>query len=165
MAKAKTTRQPKSTKQLNAPDFAGFKDSLTTLRTQMPFLISMDSKQRQAALKIGDSRVAFVENAVHAAQNNPGLFPAAFNVQGFADKVTFKSQLDDFFGVLDQLHRDVADTRLQSNGDVMNQALEVKQHVALAAKRNPGLKSIADQLAESFRITKSNKAPQPAAKA
>jgi len=151
--------------KLAAPDFAGLKQNLNALRAQMPFLTSLTGDQRKAALKIGDSRVAFIENAVNAAQNNPDVLPSVFNAQAFADQVTFMTQLDDFYRLVDQFNTDVTDTRLKLNSDVMSQALEVKQHIALAAKRNPSLKAVSDLLAESFRNVKSAKTPKPAAKA
>jgi hypothetical protein len=151
--------------QLAAPDFAGLKQNLNTLRALMPFLLSLTGVQRKAALKIGDSRVAFIENAVHAAQNNPDVLPAVFDAQAFADKVAFLMQLEDFYRLVAQFNSDVSDTRLKSSSDVMAQALEVKQHIALAARRNPALKAVSDLLAESFKNAKNAKTHKPDAKA
>nr|VFK80704.1 MAG: hypothetical protein BECKSD772D_GA0070982_114312 [Candidatus Kentron sp. SD] len=53
------------------------------------------------------------------------------------------------------------DTRLAVGGEAMQEATQVYNYVKTAAKTTPGLKPIADQLGERWKVAKQKKSPEP----
>ena len=144
---------------VSAADLQAIRDAIATIRQKLPFLVSLTVDERRATFKTGSDSLSFVTNAATAAQGNPDIFPASFDRQAF--------QRDfDLFGVLtalsteiDSLAADVDDTRLATGGETMQQSIQVYDYVRSAAKTEPGLKAVAEQLAERFKKAGSPKAP------
>nr|VFJ94349.1 MAG: hypothetical protein BECKH772A_GA0070896_100711 [Candidatus Kentron sp. H]VFJ95237.1 MAG: hypothetical protein BECKH772B_GA0070898_100741 [Candidatus Kentron sp. H]VFK01637.1 MAG: hypothetical protein BECKH772C_GA0070978_100701 [Candidatus Kentron sp. H] len=56
----------------------------------------------------------------------------------------------------------IDDTRLAVGGEAMQEATQVYNYVKTAAKTTPGLKPIADQLGERWKVAKQKKSSESA---
>lgn len=144
---------------VSAADVTAVKDSFAAVLSKLPFLVNLTPSERRAIVKTGPDSLSFVQNALSAAQSNPGVFPASFNAAGFERDV-------ELFGVLTELHMLAAsvtsqldDTRLAVGGEAMQGAIQTYNYVKAAAKNTPGLKPVAEQLGERFQKAGKQKDP------
>lgn len=121
------------------------------IRQKLPFLVSLTADERRAIFKTGSGSLAFVQNSLQAAKNNPGIVPGNFNVDEFESDVDLFAVLTELNTPFAQLASEADDTRLAVGGEAMNEATQVYNYVKTAAKTTPGLKPVADQLGERFQ--------------
>lgn len=145
--------------QLSAADIQAVKDAVAAIEQKLPFLVSLTADERKAIYKAGPGRLAFVQNSLQGAKNNPGILPASFATAEFESDVSLFAALTDVNTVVAQLASKVDDTRLAVGGEAMAEATQVYNYVKTAAKTSPGLKLLADQLGESFQKASPQKPP------
>jgi hypothetical protein len=135
------------------------KAAIATIAANMSFLISMSKEERKKRLKMGDKSLAFVSHSLNVTQNNPEVVPPNFSTEEFANSYQLVIALTEVLGLLEQLTEKVDDTLLAAGGDAMSDSLLIYDYVKAAAKHSPGLKSVADQLGERFKVV-SNRRPK-----
>lgn len=95
--------------------------------------------------------LAFVSNSLTAAQSNPEILPASFDLDEFLSDYQLATDLTDPHFSLQQLTEKVDDTLMTVSSAAMTRGLTVYDCVKTAAKQIPGLRAIADQLGERFK--------------
>jgi hypothetical protein len=147
---------------LSAADVQAIKDAFALILSKLPFLVTLTPAERQSVFKTGPDSLSFIQNALTAAQDNPAILPASFNVEEFKNDVVLFAQLTEFATLAASLDSQVDDTRLAVGGEAMQQGSQVYAYVKTAARTTPGFKPVAEQLGQRFRRTgKSKKPPQP----
>jgi hypothetical protein len=144
------------TAKLSAADIQAVKAAVETIRTKLPFLVNLTTDERKGIFKTGQGSLAFVQNSLQAAENNPDIFPKSFDAEEFSSDVDLFAGLTDVNTTIAQLASEVDDTRLAVGGEAMNEATQVYNYVKAAAKNTPGLKPVADQLGERFQKVRPN---------
>lgn len=137
--------------QVSNADAQAVKDSVATVRSKLPFLVSLTADERRSIFKAGPNSLAFVQNSLQAARNNPDILPGTFDADEFESDVNLFAVLTDLGTVVQQLASEIDDTRLAVGGEAMNEATQIYNYVKAAAKTKPGLKPVADQLGERFQ--------------
>jgi hypothetical protein len=145
-------------------DVAAIKAAIATIQQKLPFLISLTDAERKSLPKAGPNSLAFVEHAQTAADNNPTILPGSFDAAGFDSHVSLFATLTDINTSIAQLASEVDDTRLAVGSEAMDEARQVYEYVKAAVKKTPGLKPVADQLAERFQRTSAVKPASTPAK-
>ncbi len=135
------------------------KTAIATIRSNMPFLISLTVDERRKRFKMGDKSLAFVSNSLSVTQNNPEVVPSNFDIAEFNKDYQLTTSLTEILTLLQQLTEEVDDTLLAVGSESMASSLLVYDYVKTAAKHAPGLKSVADQLGERFKMA-SNRRPK-----
>jgi alkyl sulfatase BDS1-like metallo-beta-lactamase superfamily hydrolase len=146
---------------LSDQDMHDIKQAIDLIHTKLPFLVTLSVDERKRLYKMGDKRIAFVQNSLNAAQSNPNILPASFDLHDFNQRYQMALRLNEVLMRLQQLHEQVDDTELALGSEAMTQSLTVYDYVKTAAKKTPGLKGIAEQLGTLFKAIR-NKAPKPA---
>lgn len=129
------------------------KAAIATIRSNMPFLISLTVDERRKRFKMGNKSLAFVSNSLSVTQNNPEVVPSNFDIAEFNKDYQLTVSLTEILTLLQQLTEEVDDTLLAVGSESMASSLLVYDYVKTAAKHAPGLKSVADQLGERFKLT------------
>ncbi len=145
---------------LSDQDMQEIKHAIDLIHTKLPFLVTLSVDERKRLYKMGDKRIAFVQNSLSAAQSNPNILPASFDVQEFNQGYHMAVRLNEVLMRLQQLHEQVDDTVLAMGSEAMTHRLTVYDYVKTAAKKTPGLKGIAEQLGTLFKAMR-NKPPKP----
>ncbi len=138
-------------------DVTAIKAAIATIQQKLPFLITLTDAERKSLPKAGPNSLSFVEHAQTAADNNPTILPGSFNTANFDSHVGLFATLTDINTSIAQLASSVDDTRMAVGSEAMNEARSVYEYVKSAAKNTPGLKPVADQLAERFQHTSAAK--------
>lgn len=150
---------------LSDSDRQAIKQAIVLIQQKMPFLITLSADDRQRLYKMGDKRLAFVQNSLSAAQSNPNILPASFDLQGFSNDYQLATDLSELLMLLTQLTEQVDDTLLAVGSEAMSSSLTVYDYIKTAAKKTPGLKTISEQLGNLFKALRSKpakSAPAPA---
>lgn len=147
------------TATLSETDIQDIKAALQTIQQKLPFLITLTTDERRKLYKMGDKSIAFVNNSLTAAQANRNILPASFDVDEFVRDYQLSVSLTELLIGLRQVTEQVDDTLLAVGSETMSSSLTVYDYVKTAAKKTPGLKSLAEQLGERFKAlrTKSSK--------
>lgn len=127
------------------------KDAITAIQTALPFLISLTEDERKQLRKTGASRLAFVQNAAQAAQDNPNILPASFDAEAFQSNVDLFAAMTEINTLAAQLVSQIDDTHLAVGVEALSGASDVYNYVKAAAVKTPGLKPVADQLGQLFQ--------------
>ena len=128
------------------------KTAIASIRANMPFLVSLTVDERRKRIKMGDKSLAFVSNSLSVTQNNPEVVPSNFDIAEFNKDYQLTVSLTEVLSLLQQLTEEVDDTLLAVGSESMASSLLVYDYVKTAAKHAPGLKSVADQLGERFKL-------------
>ncbi|BAY90718.1 MULTISPECIES: hypothetical protein [unclassified Tolypothrix] len=146
------------TGSLSPQDIQEIKASLQTIQQKLPFLVTLSNEERRRLLKMGDKSLAFVNNSVTAAQSNRDILPASFDVEELVRDYQLATALTELLTSIRQLNEQVDDTLLAVGSEAMTSSLTVYDYVKTAAKKTPGLKTVAEQLGERFKAIKSKSA-------
>ena len=149
------------TGSLSPEDMQQIKAALQTIQKKLPFLITLSTEERRKLFKMGDKSLAFVNNSITAAQSNPDILPASFDLEEFVRDYQLAATLTELLIALRQLSEQVDDTLLAVGSEAMSSSLTVYDYVKTAAKKTPGLKSLAEQLGDRFKAIR-NKPVKPA---
>lgn len=132
-------------------DLQAIKAAIATIKSKLPFLISLTAEERRALPKMGNKSLSFVTNSLTVAQNNPDILPASLKIAEFARDTELAAALAEILTLLEQLTEEVDDTLMAVGSEAMRTSLDVYDYVKTAAKKTPGLKSVAEQLGERFK--------------
>jgi hypothetical protein len=147
--------------QLSDTDLQDIKAALATIEAKLPFLTHLTIEERRKLFKMGNKSLSFVSNSLTAAQSNPDILPASFDLEEFSRDYQLATTLTEVHLRLQQLTEKVDDTLMAVSSEAMTSSLTVYDYIKTAAKKTPGLRTIADQLGERFKATRS-KAPKEA---
>ncbi|OUL34487.1 hypothetical protein BV372_13885 [Nostoc sp. T09] len=142
------------TASLTPEDIQEIKAALQTIQKKLPFLVTLSVEERRKLFKMGDKSLAFVNNSLTAAQSNRDILPASFDVEEFMRDYQLAATLTELLTGLRQVTEQVDDTLLAVGSEAMSSSLTVYDYVKTAAKKTPGLKTIAEQLGERFKAMK-----------
>ena len=139
------------TASLSPQDIQEVKAALQKVQQKLPFLITLSAEERRKLVKMGDKSLAFVNNSVTAAQSNPEILPATFDVEELVRDYQLAAVLTELLISIQQLTEQVDDTLMAVGSEAMTSSLTVYDYVKTASKKTPGLKSVAEQLGERFK--------------
>ncbi|MBW4612950.1 MAG: hypothetical protein KME21_06635 [Desmonostoc vinosum HA7617-LM4] len=142
------------TASLSPQEIQEIKTALQTIQKRLPFLITLSTQERRKLIKMGDKSLAFVNNSVTAAQSNREILPASFDVDELVRDYQLAIALTELLTSMRQLTEQVDDTLLAVGSEAMSSSLTVYDYVKTAAKKTPGLKTLAQQLGDRFKAIK-----------
>lgn len=145
--------------QLSAEDLNEIKESLQLVHKKLPFLIHLTPQERRRSYKMGDKSIGFVSNSLSVAQDNQDILPNKFDLEDFAQDYELSRTLMEVNRMLRQLSEQVDDTLIAVGSEAMQNSLRVYEYVKSAAKHEPGLKGVADELGDRFKKTRRRREP------
>ncbi len=133
--------------------------ALATIKSKLPFLLSLSPEDRHTILKMGDKSQGFVRAAAQVASLHPEIMPGTFNGPEMQKDVALYDALKPISIELALLAGLVDDTLMEVGSEAYAAALVVYQH-AKGTQFSDALEEAADSLSKRF-VRKS--APKPAA--
>ena len=86
------------------------RDAIAVIRTNLPFLVNLSDDERRTRPKLGDNRLALVEDAHMLMGAHPDDVPAFVSLPELERDRALRAQLDDIRLALEALHGDVEGT-------------------------------------------------------
>ena len=127
------------------------KEAINVITTNLPFLIALSAEERRALTKLGPKSVDFVRDCKTVANNYPQILPSGFNVAELDKDSLLFEQLSEIKMLLNSFNEKLNDTTMAVGSEAMKASLTTYDYVKTAAKSEPGLKSVADQLQQRFK--------------
>jgi hypothetical protein len=118
-------------------------------------------EQRQRAVRMGDSSVAFVDKALEVARQNPDLLRRGFDIDEFQRDVESRRRLHALEMQLTQLLEQVRNAAIAHGSDAMSGALEV--YSSVKDDDGDGADGLRRLLGKRFVRTAPKEAAKPAA--
>jgi hypothetical protein len=134
-----------------AADLQGVKDAFAVVLNKLPFLITLTVNDRKGIAKLGADSLSFVQNTITAVQARPSIFPASFDVAAFQRDFDLFAVMTELTTLAQSVTSQLDDTRLAVGGEAMQEASQAYGYIKAAAKTEPGLKPVAEQLGERFQ--------------
>jgi hypothetical protein len=138
-------------------DFDAVKTAIATINSKLPFLITLDSDERQALVKLGPKSADFVNDASAAVSAFPQIVPSSFDKVEYGKDTNLFKALSDIKMLIDSLSEKIDNTFMAVGSEAMMASLEVYAYVQTAKDRTPGLASVADKLKDRFKSNGSRK--------
>jgi hypothetical protein len=132
-------------------DMQAIKQAMQTINAKLPFLVTLSIDERRSLVKLGPKSVDFVRDCNQIAQNYPTILPADFNKEELAKDSNLFEQLSELQLLLNTMNEKLNDTTTAVGNEAMKASLTVYDYVKTAAKNQPGLKSVAEQLKQRFK--------------
>lgn len=107
---------------LSEADKSAIVSAIDTIRTKMPFLISLTNDERKKLRKFGPASVEFVTLSLQGAKNFGNLLRSDFNVAEFEKDVKLVEELSEIRIKLAALLEKIEDTVVAAGSDAMSSA-------------------------------------------
>jgi hypothetical protein len=137
--------------ELSPQDLADIQAAIETIASKLPFLVNLTAAERRQLFKMGDKSLAFVNNSIVAARQNQEIMPSSFDLPELNRDFELAKALNDVLSNLKKITEEVDDTLIAVGSEAMRSSLNIYDYVKAAAKHQPGLKSVAEQLGERFK--------------
>lgn len=134
---------------LSQEDIDAVMAAIETIRSRMPFLLSLSTDERRSMAKLGDKSRAFVDRAAEVANQYSDLLPRSFDLQEMKRDVELFEQLQSIQLALRSLSEQVESTTFAAGADAYAAALVVYQAVRYQGKGTE-LEAVVDDLARRF---------------
>lgn len=136
---------------LAAPAVTAINAAIATIRTNLPFLLSLTHEERKALPKLGDGRVALLEDAYPLMVDNADLVPSYLDIAEVTKDHDLRNTLDPIFNSIGTLCQDVEDTETIVGTELYNAIRGFYLNAKEAAKRGvTTAQAVVDVLAKYF---------------
>lgn len=126
-------------------------DAISTIKTNMPFLINLSTDERMSLPKMEDSRRPFVEKALEYAESEANIRPPYIDLDELKLDLALFSNMQRIKREIGRLDESVNDTLTAVGSDSYVAALAVYNGAKMAARSNtPGIDHIVDDLKRHF---------------
>lgn len=97
--------------------------TLATIRTKLPFLISLTEEERKTMAKGGSKSQGIIQNSLTFAAPNPNAFPADFDLAEYAKDGALHDPLQTVLTAIAKLNEDTDDTFMVLNSELYLQSI------------------------------------------
>ncbi|PKL24015.1 MAG: hypothetical protein CVV47_12185 [Spirochaetae bacterium HGW-Spirochaetae-3] len=139
--------------KISDDDVAIIHDAIETLRaTLMPHLKTLNIKERNKMLKLGDKSVAFVQKSFEYGEQYKNLVPSFLAMEAFGTDIKATDTLQLMIRALAPICEALEDSLMLTGSEAYEGALMFYQNVKGAARaKDPNAKMIFDDLSDQFK--------------
>ncbi|MBI3194659.1 MAG: hypothetical protein HYZ34_09375 [Ignavibacteriae bacterium] len=130
---------------------------------KLPFLITVEGKEKKKLVKFGPDSVSFVEDALRGVNEFPSAFPASFDKEEFIRDATLVIALRDVFVSVGSLYTAINDTLSVTGADAMSAANDAYSYLKKAASNNVAAKDLVDRMSLRYKGQGRKKTTEPPA--
>lgn len=148
---------------LTSASVTAIQEAIQTIRTKLPFLLSLTNEERRKLPKLGDNRLALDEDAHALMLAHPDFVPAFFSLEELEKDRALRSQLDGIRLSLESLLNDVEGTEMELGSEMLLAYLAFYASAQQGAKRGvTSGQAVLDVLSKYFARSKAAATPAPA---
>ena len=145
------SRDNRLSAQLDATAIDAIQQSLATVRTHLPFLISLTTQERMELPKLGEKTVGFDEKCVSYMQTSPEFLPGFIDIAEVDKDRNLRAQLLRFAADLQALNQQVEDSLTVLGSEILMADLAYYQSAREAARRGrAGAQGVYEDLRTRF---------------
>lgn len=139
---------------LPAPEAAMVQQELTSVKSRMPFLSSLQAQEVNTLFKVGNAYLPFVDQIYQIVQTHPEILPSVFNKEEFFRDYELFKTLSPILSQISELTEGIKKTFTSVGSDTIVESLEVYAAVKQNKDKVPGLSVKCDELAVFFKKAK-----------
>ena len=130
---------------------------LTEARKQMDFLITLTPDQVKTMHTAANTMIPFMDQVHASATAHPEVVLSYTSIPELTRDMELAEALDPIDIILKEFSQAVHDTKMAARSDAFSQCLEIYASIKMFAFKIPGLKVVADSLAQFFPRTRQPK--------
>lgn len=146
---------------LSDADLTAIDGALATLEEKLAPLISLQSDEVRALVKMGDKSEAFCRQTLTILEQNPQVVPPSLNLPEALNDLRAVDQLRPRMARLERLSKRADDTFIALGSDILTAALEGYALLRVSGK-GQGLESLRQGLSTRFAKNRRTSEPEPA---
>jgi len=139
---------------LSAAEAAEVLQSLTDVKTKMPFLSTLQKSDVSGIFKVGNAYLAFIDKIYQVVTTHPEILPAIFDKEEFLRDYELLNTMRPIYNQINELAEGIQKTFTAVGSDTLVAALEVYSSVKQNKDKVAGLSVISDELAVFFKKAK-----------
>lgn len=132
----------------------GVQQHLSAVKTELDFLLSLQTSDIVSMFKVGNAYLPFVDLAHQAISAHPEILPGAFNKEEFIKDFALLTALRPIVNQINELAESIQKTYTAVGSDALSEARDVYDYVKQNKDKVPGLNVIADEMAKFFKKSK-----------
>jgi hypothetical protein len=121
--------------QLTAQAVTDITAAITTIRTNLPFLLNLNAAQRKSLRNITEASQGIAQATINFVAQHPDALPGTFNTAEFNKDAALLAPLQQVASLIASLNTDTNDTLRALHSDLYAETLDVYAY-AKAANRN-----------------------------
>ncbi len=130
---------------------------------KLPFLVTVEGKEKKKLVKFGPDSVSFVEDALRGVNEFPSAFPASFDKDEFVRDATLVIALRDVLVSVGSLYTAMNDTLSVTGADAMTAANDAYSYLKKAATSNVAAKDLVERMSLRYKGQGRKKTTEPPA--
>src|SRR5258708_1692047 len=124
--------------------------SIAAILLLLPFLVNLTPAERKKIRKAATKRQGYINDVYSASINNPTAIPATFDLAEFTKDYNLAIALKAVLNMIKPLVEGIDDTMLGINHEQMEESDMCYGFLQQAAKGNPALTTIVEQISTAF---------------
>lgn len=136
---------------LSAAEAAQVLQSLTDVKTKMPFLSTLQKTDVSSIFKVGNAYLPFIDKIHQVVITHPEILPAIFDKEEFLHDYELLNTLRPIFNQINELAEGIQKTFTAVGSDTLVAALEVYAAVKQNKDKVPGLSVMNEEMAVFFK--------------
>jgi hypothetical protein len=136
---------------LTTADATAIIESLSIVKTKMPFLSTLQKTDVSSLFKIGNAYLPFIDKIYQVVVTHPEILPAIFDKDEFLRDYELFNTMRPIFNQINELAESVQKTFTAVGSDTLVSALEVYAAVKQNKDKVPGLSVMNDEMAVFFK--------------
>lgn len=132
------------------------KESLESIKTELPFTVSLTNDERQKLRKIGPHRIGYVTEVNLASNANQSALAKGFQLDEYNSDIALFNNLAEIRSLLRPLYDAIDNTLMALGSEVMAQSDRAYDYLKVAAKKdkNENLNTTVKKIAAILKQTK-----------
>jgi hypothetical protein len=118
---------------------------------KLPFLVTVEGKEKKKLVKFGPDSVSFVEDALRGVNEFPTAFPASFNKEEFISDAILVIAVRDMLVSVGSLYTSLNDTLSVTGADTMSAANDAYAYLKKAATSNVAAKDLVERMSQRYK--------------
>lgn len=136
---------------LNETDRQAVIAAAVTLKTKLPFLVSLNKEERKSLRKLGSKRQGYVRDVASAVKMFPDAMPKSFNTVEYLKDADLFIPLLDVYTLLGGIFQLVDDTLLQLGNELMTNTDLIYSYLKQGAKTDSNILPILEKIQAQFK--------------
>ena len=136
--------------ELTEENITAINNAVETIKSNLPFLISLSPSDRQKLVTVGNAFKPFVEKTTEVLKQHPDIIPGVFDKDEYLKDVKLSNDLTPVFESIKSLFESIDDTLLALRSDSLHASLDIYSSVKATKNLKPGMDVVYADLKKFF---------------
>ncbi len=125
--------------------------AITTIKTKLPFLVTLEIKERKSLRKLASKRQGYAKSTADGVKAFPNAMPNTFPTAEYLKDANLMAALSDIAPLLMGLAANLDDTLMQLGSELLTSTDFAYGYLKSAAKQDSNVKPIVEKIAAALK--------------